>query len=352
MVTLTPATAATAEDPYAYYARLAVEHPFFYDDELRCWVACSVKAVDAVLGNDAFHVRPQIEPVPSIMQRTPLGELFSRMVRFTDGPAHAPRRRAAEALVNAMNAGAIASALPDLDHDPLEKLMFTFPSRAVATLLGIAAPRVPGVEEFARALARAIAPSATAEDVPRASSAVAALDAIFAERFPDVGERLGAIGLLFQTYDGTAGLIGNTLYQLAVAQPEITRRIVADAKTLTGFVAEVARLDPPVHNTRRFAAQDIAVEDAIVRDGQSVFVLLAAANYDSEAAGRTFTFGEGSHACIAARLAITIASVAIHALVETGLDLATIARNGFYPAPNVRVPRLTVGSAEPRAERH
>lgn len=344
MVTLTPVTAATAEDPYAYYARLAVEHPFFYDDELRCWMACSVKAVDAVLGNDGFHVRPAIEPVPSIMQGTPLGELFSRMVRMTDGHAHAPRRRDAEALVNAMNVGAIATALPDLERDPLDKLMFTFPSRAVATLLGIATPRVPGIEEFAHALAQAIAPSATAEDVPRASSAVLALDKIFAERFADIQERYGAISLLFQTYDGTAGLIGNTLYQLAVAQPAITRRIVADAKTLTGFVAEVARLDPPVHNTRRFAARDIAVEDSIVRNGESVLVLLAAANYDTEAAGRAFTFGEGEHACIAARLAITIASVAVHALVETELDLARITRNGFHPAPNVRVPRLTIGS--------
>jgi cytochrome P450 len=139
-------------------------------------------------------------------------------------------------------------------------------------------------------------------------------------------------------------LIGNTVHQLAVAQPAITRRIVSDPKTLTGFVAEVARLDPPVHNTRRFAASDIAIEDALVRDGESVLILLAAANYDSEAKGRTFTFGEGTHACIAARLAITIASVAIHALTATGVDFAEIRRNGFLPAPNVRVPRLTLGS--------
>lgn len=341
-MTLTPITAATADDPYGYYARLAVEHPFFYDDELHCWVACSVRAVEAVLGNDAFAVRPAVEPVPSIMQRTPLGELFARMVRMTDGPPHVSRRQFVEALVNAMDVGMIAAALPDLARDPLETLMFTFPSRAVATLLGIAATRVQRIEEYARALARAIAPGATADDVPRASSAVTALDGIFAERFPDVPQRLGAIGLLFQTYDGTAGLIGNTLYQLAVAQPAITRRIVGDAKTLTGFVGEVARLDPPVHNTRRFAASDIGIEDALVREGESVLVVLAAANYDSEAKGRIFTFGAGAHACIAARLAITIASVAVHALTETGIDFAQIVRNGFYPASNVRVPRLTL----------
>jgi len=343
MVSLTPITAPVADDPYPYYARLTVERPLYFDDALHCWVACSVKAVDAVLGNDAFHVRPAAEPIPSIMQRTPLGELFARMVRMTDGPAHAPRRQFVEALVNAMNVGAIAAALPDLAHDPLDALMFAFPSRAVATLLGITAARIPGIEQYARALARAIAPGATAQDVPIASSAVTVLDAIFAERFPDVAQRLGAIGLLFQTYDGSAGLIGNTLYQLAVAQPEITRRIVSDAKTLTGFVAEVARLDPPVHNTRRFAAGDIAIEDAVVRSGESVLVLLAAANYDIDAAGRTFTFGEGTHACIAARLAMTIASVAVRALVETGVDVARITRTGFHPAPNVRVPRLTLG---------
>ena len=342
-MTLTPITAATADDPYGYYARLSVEHPFFYDDDLRCWVACSVRAVEAVLGNDAFHVRPAAEPVPSIMQRTPLGELFGDMVRMTDGPSHAPRRAFVEQLVNAMNVATIATALPALEHNPLEGLMFTFPTRAVATLLGIAPARIPGIEDLARALARAIGPGATADDIARGSSAVTALDAIFTERFADIGERLGAIGLLFQTYDGTAGLIGNTLAQLAVAQPAITRRIVSDPKTLAGFVAEVARLDPPVHNTRRFAASDVPIEDAIVRTGESVLVALAAANYDSEAKGRTFTFGEGTHACIAARLAITIASVAVHALTETGIDFARIVRNGFFPAPNVRVPRLTLG---------
>lgn len=343
-MTLTPVTAATADDPYAYYARLAVEHPFFYDDDLRCWVACSVKAVETVLGNDAFHVRPTIEPVPSIMQGTPLGTLFAHMVRWTDGAAHAPRRQFVEELVTAMNVALLAPAIPDLERDPLDRLMFTFPPRAVATLLGIEPARVPGVEEFARALARAIAPNATPDDVSRASSAVEALDRIFAQRFPDEGERFGAVGLLFQTYDGTAGLIGNTLYQLGIAMPEITRRIVSDPKTLAGFVAEVARLDPPVHNTRRFAASDISVEDAIVRNGEGVLVVLAAANYDTEAAGRTFTFGEGTHACIAARLAITIASVAVRALVEAGIDFAQIMRTGFYPAPNVRVPRLRLGS--------
>ena len=71
-----------------------------------------------------------------------------------------------------------------------------------------------------------------------------------------------------------------------------------------------------------------------------MLVLLAAANCDPAAAGRTLTFGAGVHACIAARLAITIASVAVKALVSAGVDLATIERSGFYPALNVRVPRL------------
>jgi cytochrome P450 len=243
-----------------------------------------------------------------------------------------------------MNVGTIAMALPALEGDPIDTLMFSFPSRAVATMLGIPAVRATGIEEYASALARAIAPNASPDDIPRASNAVTALDAIFAERFPDVGQRLGAIGLLFQTYDGTAGLIGNTISQLATAQAAITQRIVSDPKTLTGFVAEVARLDPPVHNTRRFAERDIPIEDAVVRTGESVLVVLAAANYDSEAKGRTFTFGEGTHACIAARLAVTIASVAVHALTATGIDFSEVVRNGFFPAPNVRVPRLTLGS--------
>jgi cytochrome P450 len=337
---LDPLSAVTAEDPYPYYEGLAVEHPLYFDGALNCWVATSSDTVDAVLGNTAFQVRPVDDTVPSSMRGTGLGELFSHMVRMTDGANHALRRHDAEQLIEAMNVGTIASALPDLPSAPIDALMFTFPSRAVATLLGIAPDGVNGIEEYARALARAIAPGAPPETVTSASSAVDALNTIFAARFPDEEQRYGAIGLLFQTYDGTAGLIGNTLYHLAAAHPEITRRIMHDAPTLAGFVSEVARLDPPVHSTRRFAATEIAIDDALVREDESVLVLLAAANYDPAAAGRTFTFGAGAHACIAARLAVTIASVAIKALVSAGIDLATIERNGFYPALNVRVPRL------------
>jgi cytochrome P450 len=340
MVALTPITAVTAEDPYPYYASLAVEHPLRFDGDLNCWVAASTHAIEEVLNNAAFHVRPPGDAVPSIMRDTALGELFARMVRMTDGSMHAPRRHSAEQLLESIDVRAIASALPDLHTGPLDTLMFAFPSRAIATLLGIAPRDVDGIETYASALARAISPGAAPETVAPASNAVEALSAIFAERFPDEQQRYGAIGLLFQTYDGTAGLIGNTLYHLAIVQPVIAARIVHDAPTLAGFVAEVARLDPPVHNTRRFAATEITIDDALVRENESVLVLLAAANCDPAAAGRTLTFGAGTHACIAARLAITIASVGVKALVSAGCDLATIERNGFYPALNVRVPRL------------
>jgi cytochrome P450 len=340
MAALTPISAVTAEDPYPYYARLAVEHPLHFDGDLNCWVAAGAAAVEAVLNNTAFRVRPVDDVVPPAMRGTSLGELFARMVRMTDGAAHAPRRHDVEQLIEGANVAAIASALPDLSAAPLDTLMFVFPSRAIATLLGVAPHNVDGIEAYARALARAIAPGAAPETVAPASSAVETLSAMLAARFPDEQQRYGAIGLLFQTYDGTAGLIGNTLYHLAIAQPVITARIVQDAPTLAGFVGEVARLDPPVHSTRRFAATEIAIDDALVRENESVLVLLAAANYDSAAAGRTLTFGTGAHACIAARLAITVASVAVKALVTTGLDLATIERTGFHPSLNVRVPRF------------
>ncbi|HTV93056.1 MAG TPA: hypothetical protein VMG98_10090 [Verrucomicrobiae bacterium] len=341
MVDLTPLSAATADDPYVYYERLALDAPFVFAAGLNAWIAASAATVEMVLDNEAFRVRPADDIVPSIMRGTPLGELFAHMVRMTDGPMHASRRRDAEQLLEGIDVPAIAAVLPDLRSAPLDAVMFAFPSRAIAALLGIAPHDADGIETYARALARAIAPGAAPETVAPASSAVEALSAIFAQRFPGEEQRYAAIGFLFQAYDGTAGLIGNTLYHLAIALPAIAARIVQSAPTLAGFVAEVARLDPPVHNTRRFAATEISIDDALVRTNESVLVLLAAANADPAAAGRTFTFGAGAHACIAARLAITITSVAIKALVTAGIDLAAIQRDGFYPALNVRVPRLT-----------
>ena len=53
-----PVQAATAPDPYPYYAALRAADPLHYDERLKLWVAAGSAAVCAVLQHPALHVRP------------------------------------------------------------------------------------------------------------------------------------------------------------------------------------------------------------------------------------------------------------------------------------------------------
>ncbi|WP_295999588.1 hypothetical protein [Rugamonas sp.] len=145
------------------------------------------------------------------------------------------------------------------------------------------------------------------------------------------------IGLLSQTYEATAGMIGNGMIAL-LRQPEEERARAPDAALL---VQAVSRYDPAVHNTRRYAAQPARFGTAHVREGQAILVVLAAANRDPRAAGRVFGFGYGPHACPGHTLACTIAAAALEELMM----LAPVWQQGltwtYRPSLNARVPLFT-----------
>ena len=158
------------------------------------------------------------------------------------------------------------------------------------------------------------------------------------------------IGFLSQSYEATAGLIGNTLRVLA-RDPVLCRRAAGDDALLHRVVEEVARHDPPVHNTRRFVAQDGIVAGEAMKAGDQILVVLAAANrdparhvrphaFDPDRPDRSsFTFGTGRHACAGQAIAIAIAATGIQALMTHGLDIAALAGPIEYRrSVNSRIP--------------
>ncbi|RPF25441.1 cytochrome P450 [Streptomyces sp. Ag109_G2-6] len=283
---------------------------------------------------------------------------------------------------------------------PYEELMFGVPARVVATLSGL----TDGADrEAARAIGdfvRCIPASATQDDHRAAAAAAVRLRELLgpplasasaapvagrapapgragasaAGTGPDAGmpspapspagrangllrelvaaaERAGwehpgpllsnAIGFLSQTYDATAGLIGNTLVALARG---------AGAPDTGALVREVVRYDAPVQNTRRFAAEPFAHAGSTVEPGQQVLVLLAAANRDPAvnpdphtlSPGRVnpvvFTFGAGAHRCPGGGLATALATAVVAELRAAGWS--TTATPAYRPLANARIPLL------------
>src|SRR5262245_28536010 len=198
---------------------------------------------------------------------------------------------------------------------------------------------------------RCIAPGANAPTLDRGEAAARHLMEAFRGQVVDRHSALGdlaralahrhfgdpdavaanGIGFLSQAYEATAGLIGNALVALGRHQAGAVGQ-----HRLEAIIAEVARHDPPVQNTRRFLAADGAVAGQAMRAGDAVLVVVAAANRDPRAnpdparfdaarrSPQSFTFGVGPHVCPGEAIAVQIAAAGVEELLARGLHPARL----------------------------
>ena len=345
MSDLTPIAAVTAADPYGYYERFLRDRPFGFDASLQTWVAASAEAVELVLSSATLHVRPPSEPVPRAILGTTLGDVYARMVRLNDGPRHDTLRIATIERLNLWSIDrvtAIANACAQhlasgiAGCRELDAYFYHVPALTTATMLGI--EREPNVldsiHDFAGAIAAGASPEAIGPGIEATKALARALQSI-----PDEDMLANAMGFLFQNYDATAALTANVLSMLLSRRdPESPR---SNGEKIADLLAHAVRYEAPAHNTRRFAAADTPVLGETVRAGETVLVLLAAANRDPRAQ-HSYSFGFGAHACPGARIAVAIAEAALTALLEGGLPLDTITLTGYKPSVNVRMPIFAI----------
>ena len=380
-----PLAAVTHANPYPYYAQLVEQRPLYYDASLKLWVAAGAAVVDAVLASDLCGVRPLAEPVPAALLGSPAAAIFRHLVRMNDGAGHCPLKQAVTAALDAVEARAmplahatarrLARTLPAADDSDsahaahaaaVSDFQFRLPLLVVAQLLGIAEQNWPLLVPRVEALVGAFAPGADAHRIEAGGAAAAWLLDLLRHllRAPAAGDGLlaalaseagaagcgdpalvaaNAAGFLTQTYEASAGLIGNTLVALA-AQPSLQRQLEADPAALGAAIQEVLRTDPPVQNTRRFVQRTGVVAGQPMRQGDAILVLLGAAGRDPAAnpdpqrfdpgrrGRRIFCFGGGVHACPGARIAVAIAEAGVGCLLAAGADPGRLARTVRYRA--------------------
>jgi cytochrome P450 len=376
--------AVTHPDPYPFYASLVARNPLYRDDGLRLWVASGAEAVSAVLTSDLCRVRPLDEPVPRALAGTPAGEVFRHWMRMNDGRGHCPFKAAVSSALAALDPARVAetsrswarSLTEGIPVDPsperLADFAFRLPVTVAADLLGVPQADLRQMAHWMRSFVPSLAPGCGPERLARGQAAADHLLDLFRSLLADSGSdglltafarearRAGiddetaiaanGVGLLFQSHDATAGLIGNTLLALA-AHPGIREQVSADPDLLGAAVLETLRYDPPVQNTRRFVARDGVVAGQEMAAGDAILVVLAAANRDPAANPnpdrfdlfrkdrKTFTFGSGVHACPGERLALAVAQAGVGRLLLAGLDLERfLATRAYRPSANGRIP--------------
>lgn len=341
-------------DPYPYYASLRQGRPLYFDAGLGLWVASTSDAVEAALHHPALRVRPTAEPVPRALAGTPAGEVFARLVRMNDGEFHARHKpavqQAASRFTPAQVARAAAAAASDLAARlDANALLGALPVQAVARLLGVPAALLDVTVRCVGEFVDGIAAQASPQAVAAANEAVRELVAPWEAQGLDSVQSANRVALMQQSLDATAGLLGNTVLLLR-QRPELGT-VEASPEAWRSVVAEVARWDAPVQNTRRFAAADLMLAGQRIAQGQGVLLVLASANRD-EALNRdpdlfdadrrdrrSLGFGAGGHACPGEAIAIEIAAAGLRALKAAGpLERIFGRSTGFRPLSNARIP--------------
>lgn len=378
--------AATHEDPYPYYAQLAARTGLFYDAALQLWVAAHPDTVGAVLAHPDCRVRPRLEPVPAAIAGGAAGQVFGELVRMDDGARYAAPRLALRRALAAQDddavrarTWAIAVALASV-HDlrtpeGLTAWQFAVPVQTVASLLGFPEAQLTQVTAWVGDFVASLSPLSSAEQIQAAHvAALALLDSLRqlaqAAAAPGASRNLmvavlneattagwsepdvvlaNLLGLLSQTYEATAGLIGNTIVALIREPDSVQSAVVAEAgdgadgadggndrDCLAALVRYVIRFDPRVQNTRRFVAQATEIGGQRLEAGQVILLLAAAGRAVSASDMRLYSYGKGLHGCPGQMLSQAIAGVALEVLVASG-PLQMMGWR-YRPSVNARIP--------------
>lgn len=380
-----PLQAVTHRDPYPYYATLRQQAPLTRHDRLNLWIAARASTVRTVLEDERLTVRPISEPVPRAIAGGPAGDVFGQLARMNEGEPHRIARRAlleglasvdVEHVFQAARAratGAIDRAHA-CDDRLLDVLAFALPAHVIAELVGL--PADDGLEAAVRKFVACLSPMSNApalqeahdaafqlqgrlhaltHDKVRVSALVERILSGGLERSPEFPNVLvsNLLGLFSQTFDATAGLIGNSVVTLT-RHAQIAADLRESPSATHRFVREVARFDPAVHNTRRFAREAVCIEGVTLQPGDAILVVLAAASRDEAVFDDAEQFiptrsqqplpgfGAGRHGCPGEGIARAITAGIVCALVESSFDFANPALHWTYrPSLNGRIPQFT-----------
>ena len=370
-------------NPYPYYAGLVAGRALVFDAPRQLWIASSAAAVEAVLGNPACHVRPPAEPVPKAIIGSPAGEVFGYLVRMNEGIRHDVPRLALQRFLAAVDLGLVRqrtqvlakSALGNgFRASSLSPWAFDVPVMAVADLLGFGEAGLPQVALWMADFVACLSPLSTAAQLAAASDAATALLCWFSVLTRSASSRpqsalarvqyeaaqagwhdakallANLVGLLSQTFEATAGLVGNSIVALAT-QPGLLETVGREPDQLVQMVCEVSRHDPSIQTRRRFVSGATQMAGVSLQPGDVIVALLAAAGRDplrnpcpdQFLLGRSERylpgFGHGTHRCPGQALACTIATAALKALLESGRLQAIMPREWRYrPSVNARIP--------------
>ena len=367
-------------DPYPHYAALRETDPVHHSPWLQGWVLTRYDDCAHVLrhhdlfSSDATHATSPLARM-RVRQRAELG-IDADTVLTTDPPVH---KRLRSIVNKAFTPARVARLRPRIEEvsdallaeapageplDVIAGLAQPLPIIVIAEMLGIPPEDRDTFKRWSRTVAGLTEPIPAQETLnamkeqrselgqylsrfvearrarPQDDLITALVQAEEAGSALNLGELLAfCVLLLVAGNETTTNLIGNGALALA-RHPEQAALLAARPQILPAALEELLRYDSPVQGTVRFALQDGEIGGRRIARGDTIFVIIAAANRDparfpnpdrldlQRDGARNLSFGLGIHSCLGAPLARVESEVALGALLRR------------WPRPTLREERL------------
>jgi len=353
-----PYSFAVHDDPYDTYRRLRDEAPAFWNPELRFWALS--RFTDVLEGFRDFETYSSAGGI-ALENRRPIGQAmpdFQQMIEL-DPPEHTAFR----SLVSRVFTGRRVADMEDeirqifdgyLDAviargscDLVDDITSPYPMDVICSVLGVPEADRAGLRAHAdRILIRedgsmAIPQEAAdgmfgvlgyfIDDLPRrrvgeGSPGLVAdlLDLEVDGRALSEQELLGfCVLFVIAGHETTTKMVANSI-EILSRHPDQRDRLVAEPTLIPGAVEEVLRFHNSTQYMHRTVTRDLELHGEQLHAGDSVLLLIGAANHDEREFGPTaeefditrrpdrhLAFGYGAHFCLGAALARMEGKVAL-----------------------------------------
>ncbi len=340
-------------NPYPLYHRLRQEDPVHWDPLLHKWVV--TRYADALAVFQHFSARCAVTPEQvdalGLSVLTPLAQTLVRQMLFLDPPAHGRVRRLAASAFTPRRVETLRGQIQHLVNWLLDRvqdqgsmeviadLAYPLPAMVNAKMLGVPVSDWKQLTAWSAAFAQVLGNfQYSPEHIKRVLRSLEEMSAYFRAAIRACRERPqeGLVSALVNAeVDGdrlteeevvansiltmvggqetTTNLIGNGLLTL-LRHPEQRERLQGHLALIPSAVEELLRYESPSQHTTRLAPEDVMLGGKTIRKGQTVMVVMGAANRDparfpepdrldiARQDNRHLAFGWASHFCFGAPL--------------------------------------------------
>jgi pimeloyl-[acyl-carrier protein] synthase len=354
-------------NPYPLFRRLRTEDPVHWDAFLHTWVVTRYADVLEVLHNfsaERTHTPEKLEAM-GLAEIGPIARLMVKQMLFMDPPSHTRLRSLASQAFSPARVAVLRTHIREIvsrlldavqakgQMDIIADLAEPLPAIVTAEMLGVPLDDRHQLKAWSANFAEMLGNfQHNPEHAARMLRTVQDMTAYFRDRIRELkdipreglvhslmtaeidGDRLteeevvaSSIVTMVGGLETTTNLIGNGVLTL-LRNPGEMKRLQEDSSLVPTAVEEMLRYESPSQHTGRLAPEDVEWEGKVIRKGQAVMAVMAAANRDPErfpdpdrfdvarADNRHLAFGYAAHFCFGAALARVEGQEAFEAMVR------------------------------------